>query len=113
MHANILVITDDDGLRSVVREVLEEDGHKFEIVDSSAPIGPDHCLVIAGPDIDGCVMEEKLGVVPGIPPRMLYLRYQNEPFKGRCAKCQTLTLPMDMLRVRDFIKDMMKVEFVD
>ncbi|MCB1138260.1 MAG: hypothetical protein KDK23_05855 [Leptospiraceae bacterium] len=113
MHAYILLITDDDDLKAVVREVLEADGHVFEIVGATEPIGPNYCLVIAGPDLEGCTIEEKLKDVPGIPPRMLYLRYQHEPFKGRCTKCQTLTLPMDMLRIRDHIREMMKVEFVD
>ncbi|MCB1165723.1 MAG: hypothetical protein KDK37_06245 [Leptospiraceae bacterium] len=113
MHSYILLLTDDDGLRSVVEGVLKEDGLRFDTATSHEPIGPEYCLIIAGPDIDGCVLEEKLSVIPGIPPRMLYLRYQHEPFKGRCARCQTLTLPMDMLKIRDFIREMMKVEFAD
>lgn len=113
MHAYILLMTDDDDLRAVVREVLDADGHVYDVISSEDPIGPEYCLVIAGPDIDGCVIEERLSAIPGIPPRMLYLRYQHEPFKGRCAKCQTLTLPMDMLHIRDHIREMMKVEFAD
>lgn len=107
---NVLVLTKDDSLLSVLESTLVERGIRFQVSDSYDDVDITFSLIIAGPDFDSQEIGQKLKEIGGIPPCILLLRTKaGDSSPIRCCQCKTLFLPMDIFQLPQALDQLLTI----
>ncbi len=111
--SKILIITSDQNLISILKEILKFKNFSIYTSTNIEDINCDYCLIIIGPDISMERLYEKIKQLKGILPHFLILE-NGKSCKWNSlisCKCKKVSLPMEIFYIEKHIEEILNIYF--